>query len=37
MLKDPKPFMVDFLQMARKLGAQGHDIISNPVSQDREH
>lgn len=37
MLKDPKPFMVDFLQMARKLGAQGHDIISNPVSQDRDH
>nr|WP_319491250.1 ATP-grasp domain-containing protein [uncultured Desulfobacter sp.] len=37
MLRDPKPFMVDFLQMAKKLGAQGHDIISNPVSQDCEH
>ncbi|WP_020589735.1 ATP-grasp domain-containing protein [Desulfobacter curvatus] len=37
MLRDPKPFMVDFFQMAKKLGAQGHDIIGNPVSQDRKH
>ena len=32
--KDPKPFFVDFIQMARKLGAQGHDIIGNPESQN---
>ena len=37
MLRDPKPFMVDFMQMAKKLGAQGHDIIGNPESQDRAH
>ena len=37
MLRDPKPFMVDFMQMAKKLGSQGHDIIGNPESQDRAH
>ncbi|MGD9824973.1 ATP-grasp domain-containing protein, partial [Desulfobacter sp.] len=37
MLRDPKPFMVDFMQMAKKLGAQGHDIIGNPESQDAKH
>jgi predicted ATP-grasp superfamily ATP-dependent carboligase len=31
---DPKPFMVDFIQMAKKLGSQGHDIIGHPESQD---
>ena len=36
MLMDPKPFIVDFIQMAKKLGAQGHDIISNPESQDQK-
>lgn len=34
MWRDPKPFFVDFIQMARKLGSQGHDIISNPESQN---
>ena len=37
MIRDPKPFMVDFMQMAKKLGAQGHDIIGNPESQDSKH
>ena len=37
MLRDPKPFMVDFMQMAKKLGSQGHDIIGNPESQDAKH
>jgi predicted ATP-grasp superfamily ATP-dependent carboligase len=31
---DPKPFFVDFIQMAKKLGSQGHDIIGNPESQN---
>lgn len=34
MWKDPKPFMVDFIQMAKKLGSEGHDIIGNPESQN---
>ncbi len=34
MLKDPKPFMVDFMQMTKKLGAEGHDIIGNPETQN---
>ncbi len=34
MWRDPKPFFVDFIQMAKKLGAQRHDIIGNPESQD---
>jgi len=34
MWRDPKPFFVDFVQMAKKLGAQGHDIIGNPESQN---
>lgn len=37
MLSDPKPFIVDFMQMAKKIGAQGHDIIGNPESQDSKH
>lgn len=37
MWKDPKPFMVDFMQMSKKLGAQGHDIIGNPESQNSKH
>lgn len=37
MLSDPMPFLVDFVQMAKKLGARGHDIIGNPESQDVKH
>lgn len=36
MLGDPKPFVVDFIQMLKKLGAHGHDIIGNPESQDNK-
>lgn len=28
--EDYKPFIVDFKQMIKKLGARGHDIIGNP-------
>ena len=28
--EDPKPFFVDFVQMLKKLGARGHDIIGHP-------
>lgn len=31
---DPKPFLVDFLQMSKKLGSSGHDIIGHPESQE---
>lgn len=34
MWRDPKPFLIDFLQMVKKLGSQGHDIIGNPESQE---
>lgn len=34
LLHDPKPFLVDFLQMSKKLGSSGHDIIGHPESQD---
>lgn len=30
LLNDLKPFLVDFKQMIRKLGARGHDIIGHP-------
>ncbi|MBB5346977.1 ATP-grasp domain-containing protein [Desulfoprunum benzoelyticum] len=30
LLSDIKPFLVDFKQMVKKLGARGHDIIGNP-------
>jgi len=30
MLTDIKPFLVDFKQMLKKLGARGHDIIGHP-------
>ncbi len=30
LLTDPKPFLVDFKQMLKKLGARGHDIIGHP-------
>ncbi len=30
---DPQPFLVDFKQMLKKLGARGHDIIGNPVDE----
>ena len=33
---DPKPFFVDFRQMAKKLGSQTFDIIGNPESSERE-
>ncbi|MEJ2199933.1 MAG: ATP-grasp domain-containing protein [Desulfuromonadaceae bacterium] len=28
--EDPKPCFVDFIQMLKKLGARGHDIIGHP-------
>jgi predicted ATP-grasp superfamily ATP-dependent carboligase len=28
MLADPKPFLVDFKQMLKKLGARGHEIVN---------
>jgi hypothetical protein len=28
LLTDPKPFVVDFKQMLKKLGARGHEIVN---------
>jgi hypothetical protein len=34
LIGDMKPFFVDFVQMAKRLGSQTIDIIGNPRSQD---
>jgi predicted ATP-grasp superfamily ATP-dependent carboligase len=37
LLGDVHPFLVDFGQMVRRLGAETFDIIGNPESQDTPH
>ena len=32
--RDPKPFIVDFIQMAKKLGSNAHDIIGSADDAD---
>ncbi len=33
LMQDPKPFLVDFLQMTKKLGSQAFDILGNPETK----